>query len=368
MRIFFPPALTLSVFLPVAAAWAQTPRILLVGDSWAARAWQSRAFETALENKGLSRFVEKGDVTTIGGTTAADWATEPFLERITEELEANPSVDVVHLSIGGNDFLQSGASGGLEALPILAGILRDTRRVVDHIRSVRPEARIAYAVYDYVPAGDGFAFELGLLARAIRLQARSVPGYFLLNNLGVLHHAFGYPGAFGPGETPLPGGYPRYRPFLGGDPDFPGSPEVFDDPIHPSDAGLVRLAEHAIDAFYGEWLAPTVGIDVRPGSDVNAIAPGGRGFLPVAILGSVHFDVSDVDVDTLAFGPGEAPALRLGRGIVADVDRDGLDDLLAFYPLSRAGIEAGDTEACLSFRNVHGVPFIGCDAIFVTGS
>jgi hypothetical protein len=236
-----------------------TPRILLVGDSWAARAWETRAFRTALENMGFGEFGEKGELTAIGGTTSSDWATPPFLDRITGELEAHPTLDIVHLWIGGNDFLRAPPTNPIEALVILFRILRNTRTVVDHIHSVRPEARIAFASYDYVPGGGGLAFELSTLARAVRWRTRFVPSYFLLNQLGVLHHEFGYPGAFGPGERPLPGAYPRYRPILGGDARFPGSPELFDDPIHPNETALVALAEHAIHQFYGEWLVPSVG-------------------------------------------------------------------------------------------------------------
>lgn len=361
---FWTAALLAASMLSSAEASAQTPRILLVGDSWAARAWRSRAFRTALLHRGLPQFEEKGDVTAIGGSTADFWASAEGLARIESELEAYPTIDIVHLSIGGNDFIQSGATGPVDALPIFVSVLRDVRTVVAHIHAVRPEARIAYASYDYVNTGDGYALGLGVLASAIRLQARNDPRYFLLDNLGVLHHAFGYPGAFGPGETPLPGSYPRYRPFLGGDPRYPGTPEVFVDEIHPNDAGFVRLAEHAIDAFYGDWLAPTVAVDVRPGTDVNAVDPEARGLVPVAILGSVDFSVSDVNVETLAFGPDGARASRFGRGIVRDVDRDGLDDLLALFPIARTGIEPGDDQACVTFRSVHGIVFTGCDAIW----
>jgi hypothetical protein len=341
-----------------------TPRILLVGDSWAERAWQARAFKVALENRGLRQFEEKGDVTAIGGTTSSDWATPPFLRLITDELEAHPTLDIVHLSIGGNDFLQSPPSSPLDALLMLLRILRNTRTVVEHIHVVRPEARIAYATYDYVPLGGGFAFELGMLARAIRLQTRAVPNYVLLDQLGVLHHEFGYPGAFGPGERPLPGGYPLYQPILGGDPHFPGSLELFDDPIHPNQTALVALAEYAVDEFYGGWLAPRVAIDVRPATEINAVYLDRRELLPVAVLGSIDFSVSDVDVSTLAFGSGGAPARRVVRPMIRDVNRDGLDDLVGLYPVSKAVIDPGDTEACLSFRSVHGVPFTGCDEIW----
>lgn len=73
----------------------------------------------------------------------------------------------------------------------------------------------------------------------------------------------------------------------------------------------------------------SVDLDITPGSDSNPVNLSDERVVPAAVLRSEDFDVADVDVTTLAFGPDAAAPAHCHGPHVEDVDGDGLLDLLA---------------------------------------
>ena len=74
-----------------------------------------------------------------------------------------------------------------------------------------------------------------------------------------------------------------------------------------------------------------VDIDIKPGSDVNVINFDSKGVVPVAILGSEHFDAACVDAGTVSLGSSQVAVRGKSDKALAsleDVNDDGFLDLV----------------------------------------
>ncbi len=107
-------------------------------------------------------------------------------------------------------------------------------------------------------------------------------------------------------------------------------------------------------------------IDIKPGSDPNAVNPRDRGVIPVAILTTEDFDAATVSPSTVRFGPDEASMIHRS-GHLKDVDADGDLDLVLHFRTQETGIACGDTEATLTGETFDGQPLQGSDSIVTVG-
>jgi hypothetical protein len=122
-----------------------------------------------------------------------------------------------------------------------------------------------------------------------------------------------------------------------------------------------------MDAIETTTIASGAAIDIKPGSDKNPINKNAN-LVTVAILGSADFDVANVDVTTLAFGPGEAAPEHLKNGALPghseDVNGDGYNDLVTHYSVAASGVGSSDVlQACLLGETLDGSLFGDCDSV-----
>jgi hypothetical protein len=145
------------------------------------------------------------------------------------------------------------------------------------------------------------------------------------------------------------------------------------DRIVVSDFDGDRLVDLAGTDNWGDVLSVMLGpesaraidvtIDIRP----RSINPGIPGVIPVVVFGSETFDVRDLDVATLEFGPSAvAPAHDLSNAEtyedhLEDMDEDGFVDLMLHFRADQSGIGCGATRARLVGETVDGQRVEGWD-------
>ena len=286
-------------------AEAATKRLLVVGDSWAGYVWEDRSFSQVFDDFGFTSVEEAGQATALPGTTASFWKQPGNLAIIGSELAANPTIDMVHLSLGGNDFLTQWNVNQTPAQQqaIFDQVTADLQVIVDYILAQRPGVRVVIASYDYLnffesvannPAAQVSWAILGLpsarqlndglvgLSRAQQAVATRTARVEFVLNLGLMQWVYGYPAFSVPANTaPFPGQAPNYAPFPGGLIDLPSPPAAMDnpggliDPIHLSFDGYYYYAYNAVAQYYAPWLQaslPAKATNPSPGDGAGGIS------------------------------------------------------------------------------------------------
>jgi len=135
-------------------------------------------------------------------------------------------------------------------------------------------------------------------------------------------------------------------------------------PGDPSGFGGVPYTLHLEGTVIPVTAILPIAIDIKPGSDPNAINVRSQGKVPVAILTTEDFDASTVDVSTVQFGPGAAPPVSYA---LEDVDGDTDWDLVLHFNTQEMGVACGDIEATLTGQTFEGVQITGTDSIKTVG-
>ncbi len=235
----------------LAASPLYAARILVIGDSWGVAA--GPALQAALASKGSTATVAN---IAVGGETAENLNTPAWLADITTALEQNDDATLVHLSVGGNDFLgtwNATFSAGAEN-QLITDILADVEAIVDHILTQRPDIRIYWSSYDFPrPLLIGTPEEVNLASRRFSMQAQALAKskgdaltYGDFNGLTQVEYGFDgqQPSSFDPpmaiaaGDPSLP------------DPKYPGPAPAYADAIHLTPDAYVMLAGKQYDHFY----------------------------------------------------------------------------------------------------------------------
>ncbi len=258
-RIILTWILVLSSLSGVASA--ATPRILLVGDSWAYLLYANRSFKHALEEAGLGEWEEAGLYTCIPGSTSKQWTNPTWLARIDDELAKHPEIDIVHVSLGGNGFLRQwhGGMPDAERDALFQGITDEIEVVVQHILSIRDDLHVTINNYDYVnDTNNSTVPELNRAGMVLSVMKRDLAQRLdrveYIHNYGLMQHHFGIPGVAAPGEVPYPGQAPDFKPWPGGNDEYGNPKEAMLDKIHLSPEGYHVLAKHCVDVLYKKWL------------------------------------------------------------------------------------------------------------------
>ncbi len=319
-----------------AAAPEEVPRILLAGDSWSAFLHAYGSFHTVLpEYTGLEEYRSLGYKTSIVGVSSSGYNQPEILALVSEELAAYPTVDIVHLSLGGNSILygdswQPGMTPAQEQA-LYNQITGEIEDVIDYVLAIRPDIRIGLCGYTFVDHDrDGATVQemneaLVGMEQAKLALTQSKERVYYIHHLGLMQYHYGVPDAeppITPETLPYPGGYPAYTPMPGGTVAHNAPLEALvDNDIHLTQAGYTILARRCVDEFYEEWLSWPKAIEM-----VQLGAKGPEFTFQVTFTEAVA-GVDETDFSVAADGGGKAPVVVSvdGSGAVytVTVDLDG---------------------------------------------
>jgi hypothetical protein len=264
-------------------------RVMLAGDSWAVFMNADGTFNNTLRKWGHSdKTCYSNLIISENGSETNDFIGGVKQDEIAAQLLANPSIEVVHLSIGGNDVLGDWdvtfTQEQTDSLEAQVTVRLTT--ILDFIKSVRPGIRIVWSGYTYpnfgevigsLPSGaqsghpfygtwSGMGFPtftqlndiLNSFSATVEAYTDSDPQVDFVNCTGILQHVFGQNtplavapgGTYAPFEAPLPAGFPQYPSPANTMRDY----FIFKDCFHLSAPAYSAFLDYQFQKFYHKFL------------------------------------------------------------------------------------------------------------------
>ncbi len=251
-----------ALFGNFAQAADRIPRVLYVGDSWTGFMWGFRSMKAALEAPeyaadGLDRWIETGSSTAIMGAKAYEFLSPERQAAIAKSLADYPNIDVVVVTMGGNDFAggfpvnvpgqgwknkdwydwyieneyDSDPNNNWPEQVLFDQMKSDLRQILTHILAQRPDVRIALVGYDktcrkcYQRSGLTIArqnqalLKMETTKRDLCVELAQLPEYAgrveYIQSMGLIQNKYGYFTSNEWGDTPMANekDYPPARPL-----------------------------------------------------------------------------------------------------------------------------------------------------------
>lgn len=161
MKHLFTIAVLFQLMLPVmlTAQCSETPvtRVLLIGDSWAQFMGSDNSINTALSRWGHSNYKFFTNATLAeAGTVTTDFLDPARLAEIQNQLTLHPDIDLVHLSLGGNDVLNTWNVNytTFQTDSLLDSVYARLTTIIDFIKVARPGVTVVWSGYAYPNFGE----------------------------------------------------------------------------------------------------------------------------------------------------------------------------------------------------------------------
>ncbi len=254
-------------------AFAQTPRVLVVGDSWAQLQIDNNTHNQVFSDNGFPNLVIHtiSDSVSEDGRQASDWAIPAQLQIILDAINNNPEIDTVQLTIGGNDFLNAWNINmtPMQEQALQSQIQTDLTTIVDAVLAQRSNIQVILSFYDYPNFEDTIGGLFGQTCNNLLTDmgvpttnqlntaattfeqiygqiAMNDPRVFHVSHFGLMQAFFGFPNdGIAPGVIMPPGDLNRPSPIQAMR-DFTFTRDCF----HLTPQGYEYLVQNTFDGYF----------------------------------------------------------------------------------------------------------------------